>query len=144
MAQNPLRLKNHVLLMALAAAYPVVSYGAAAARVDFAVGTVQAVAAGGAQRPLSKGAEISAGETIRTGDDGRAQLRFADGALMSLQPRTEFRIDAYTYASKGEGGGSMDMPRKSAVSDCAAGRTEAGIRTMEDLLRRNGYAVPPP
>lgn len=47
-------------------------------------------------------------------------------------------------ASKGEGGGSMDMPRKSAVSDCAAGRTEAGIRTMEDLLRRNGYAVPPP
>jgi hypothetical protein len=47
-------------------------------------------------------------------------------------------------ASRGEGGGSMDMPRKSAVSDCAAGRTEAGIRTMEDLLRRNGYAVPPP
>jgi len=51
--------------------------------------------------------------------------------------------DRYS-ASKGEGGGSMDMPRKSAVSDCAAGRTEAGIRTMEDLLRRNGYAVPPP
>lgn len=47
-------------------------------------------------------------------------------------------------ASRGEGGGSMDMPRKSAVSDCAAGRTESGIRTMEDLLRRNGYAVPPP
>ena len=51
--------------------------------------------------------------------------------------------DRYS-ASKGEGGGNMDMPRKSAVSDCAAGRTEAGIRTMEDLLRRNGYAVPPP
>jgi hypothetical protein len=51
--------------------------------------------------------------------------------------------DCYS-ASKGEGGGSMDMPRKSAVSDCAAGRTEAGIRAMEDLLRRNGYAVPPP
>ncbi|NQW54443.1 MAG: hypothetical protein HQ465_24685 [Rhodospirillales bacterium] len=47
-------------------------------------------------------------------------------------------------ASRGEGGGSMDMPRKSALSDCASGRTEAGIRTMEDLLRRNGYAVPPP
>lgn len=51
--------------------------------------------------------------------------------------------DRYS-AGKGEGGGSMDMPRKSAVSDCAAGRTEAGIRTMEDLLRRNGHAVPPP
>lgn len=51
--------------------------------------------------------------------------------------------DRYS-ASKGEAGGGMDMPRKSAVSDCSAGRTEAGIRTMEDLLRRNGYAVPPP
>lgn len=51
--------------------------------------------------------------------------------------------DRYS-ASKGEGGGGMDMPRKSAVADCTAGRTEAGIRTMEDLLRRNGYAVPPP
>ena len=46
--------------------------------------------------------------------------------------------------SKGEGGGSMDMPRKSAVADCAAGRFESGIRTLEDLLRRNGYTVPPP
>ncbi|MBX9942702.1 MAG: hypothetical protein K2Y40_01355 [Reyranella sp.] len=45
---------------------------------------------------------------------------------------------------KSEGGGSMDMPRKSAVADCEAGRTEAGIRTLEDLLRRNGYKVPPP
>ena len=47
-------------------------------------------------------------------------------------------------ANKSEGGGSMDMPRKSAAADCAAGRTEAGIRTTEDLLRRNGYTVPPP
>ncbi len=46
--------------------------------------------------------------------------------------------------NKGEGGGSMDMPRKSAVADCAAGRTDAGIRTLEDLLRRNGYTVPAP
>lgn len=45
---------------------------------------------------------------------------------------------------KGEGSGGMDMPRKSAVADCAAGRTEAGIRTLEDLLRRSGYTVPPP
>jgi hypothetical protein len=51
--------------------------------------------------------------------------------------------DRYS-GSKGEGGGSMDMPRKSAVADCSAGRTEAGIRTLEDLLRRNGYTVPPP
>ena len=46
--------------------------------------------------------------------------------------------------SKGEGGGSSDMPRKAALADCTAGRFEAGIRTLEDLLRRNGYSVPPP
>jgi hypothetical protein len=51
--------------------------------------------------------------------------------------------DRYS-GGKGEGGGNMDMQRKSAVTDCAAGRTEAGIRTLEDLLRRNGYTVPPP
>ena len=45
---------------------------------------------------------------------------------------------------KGEGSGGMDMPRKSAVADCSAGHTEAGIRTLEDLLRRNGHTVPPP
>lgn len=98
---NSLRLKNPVLLMALAAVYPVVSYGAAAARVDFAAGSVQAVAPSGTTRTLGKGAEVLAGETIRTGDDGRAQLRFADGALMSLQPKTEFRIDAYSYSGPG-------------------------------------------
>jgi hypothetical protein len=46
--------------------------------------------------------------------------------------------------AKGEGGGMGDMPRKAALADCTAGRFEAGIRTLEDLLRRNGYTVPPP
>ena len=45
--------------------------------------------------------------------------------------------------NKSEGGGGWDMPRKSAEIDCAAGRHDSGIRTMEDLLRRNGYAIPP-
>lgn len=45
--------------------------------------------------------------------------------------------------SKSEGGGGWDMPRKSAEIDCAAGRHDSGVRTMEDLLRRNGYTIPP-
>ncbi len=64
----------------------------------------------------------------------------------SLQARCAQLVEHWDRYSggKGEGGGSMDMPRKSAVADCAAGRAEAGIRTLEDLLRRNGYTVPPP
>jgi hypothetical protein len=46
--------------------------------------------------------------------------------------------------SKSEGGGGGgDIARKSAEVDCAAGRYESGIRAMEELLRRNGYTVPP-
>ncbi len=45
--------------------------------------------------------------------------------------------------SKSEGGGGWDMPRKSAEIDCIAGRHDSGVRTMEELLRRNGYTIPP-
>ena len=50
-----------------------------------------------------KGAEISNGDTIRTGDGGRAQVRFSDGALISLQPTTEFRVDNYEFSNQPTG-----------------------------------------
>jgi hypothetical protein len=52
---------------------------------------------------LVKGAEISNGDTIRTGDGGRAQVRFSDGALISLQPTTEFRVDNYEFSNQPTG-----------------------------------------
>ena len=45
--------------------------------------------------------------------------------------------------SRSEGFGGGDIARKNAEVDCSAGRYESGIRAMEDLLRRNGYTVPP-
>ena len=45
----------------------------------------------------SAGHTVQTGDTIITGYDGRAQIRFSDGSLVSLQPRTEFRIDRYRY-----------------------------------------------
>ena len=74
----------------------------AAARIDFAVGDVQAVTPAGASRTLAKGARIVSGETIRT-KDGRAQLRFDDGAIVSLQPDSEFRIDNYQFSGQPDG-----------------------------------------
>lgn len=97
------RLRNHALLMALSAAYPVVSYSAGAAHIDFVAGTVTALSTAGVQRPLSKGANIGNGETIRTGTNGRAQVRFSDGAMISLQPATDFRIDDYQFSNKPDG-----------------------------------------
>lgn len=75
-----------------------------AAKVDFAIGDVAAVQADGGRRPLARGAEVQAGETVDTGT-GRTQLRFTDGAMVSLQPQTQFRIDAYEFRSEAEGDG---------------------------------------
>lgn len=73
-----------------------------AAKVDFAVGGVTAVQTDGTRRPLSRGEKVSPGETVDTGA-GRAQLRFTDGAMVSLQPQTQFRIDAYEFKGQADG-----------------------------------------
>jgi hypothetical protein len=38
---------------------------------------------------------LQSGEAILTGNAGRAQVRFSDGGLVSLQPNTEFKIANY-------------------------------------------------
>lgn len=90
------------LMVALSAAFPFTTLAANAGRVDFAVGDVRALAADGRSRPLTKGATFDSGDTIETGD-GRAQLRFTDGAQVSLQPASQFRIDDYNFSGKADG-----------------------------------------
>lgn len=127
------RFKNHALMMALTAVYPALSYSAGAARVDFAAGSVMAVSVAGAQRVVAKGSEIGSGEAVVTGSGGRAQLRFTDGALISLQPGTEFKIDNYQYSGKG------DSEEKGFFS-----LIKGGMRTITGLIgrsNRNNYQV---
>lgn len=103
MSQENFRLKSNAMLMvAIAAAYPVAGYCAPAARIDFAVGNVTAIAPNGQQRSLAKGAQLNEGETVNT-NNGRAQLRFTDGAYVSLQPESQFRIDQYKFDGKTDG-----------------------------------------
>ena len=47
--------------------------------------------------PVRAEVPIRSGDRIRTGPDGFVQLRFADGALISLQPGSDFRVDAWIY-----------------------------------------------
>lgn len=82
---------------------PGVLLAAEAARVDFTLGAVVAVQPDGTRRPLARGEKVSAGETVDTGS-GRTQLRFTDGAMVSLQPQTQFRIDAYEFRGQADGG----------------------------------------
>jgi hypothetical protein len=87
------------LLLALIPAFAV---AAPAAHVEFATGNVSATSATGQTRLLAKGYEIESGETINT-HEGRVQLRFTDGAFVSLQPQTLYRIDEYRYDGKNDG-----------------------------------------
>ncbi len=124
---NPIRLTRTAAALILLAS-PLIVQAAGAARIDFAAGNVSAVSPSGTQRPLGKGSEVAAGETIATGDNGRTQLRFADGAQVSLQPKTEFRIDAYDYKGNGEDKGFFNLLR-------------GGLRTITGLIgRTNKYA----
>ena len=95
------RTKAGILLVA-ALGFSLQAWSAGAVRIDFAVGDGLAINATGGQRALSKGASIISGETVRTGE-GRAQLRFDDGAMISLQPNSEFRIDNYQYSAPVDG-----------------------------------------
>ncbi|MEK6209694.1 MAG: FecR family protein [Pseudomonadota bacterium] len=125
MQQSRLKLTTQAALMAsIAAAFPVVAQGTPAARVDFAIGDVAAVNKAGQSRPVAKGAVIEEGETINT-NNGRTQLRFTDGAYVSLQPQSEFRIDQYRFEGK------QDGSEKTFVS-----LLKGGLRTITGFVGR--------
>jgi hypothetical protein len=75
---------------------------APAGTVDFAVGNVVATGTDGRPRKITKGVELNEGDRVVT-NDGRAQIRFADGAYVSLQPDTDFSIREYRYDGKTDG-----------------------------------------
>lgn len=75
------------------------SYAGLAGHVILAKGEVVAVSASGEIRPLQRRSEIFAGDTLRTGDDGNAQIRFIDKALLTLKPDSELSINAYQFAA---------------------------------------------
>jgi hypothetical protein len=75
---------------------------APAGNVDFAIGGVTVTGADGKARPAARGQELQSGDQIVT-TNGRAQIRFTDGAFVSLQPNTEFAIRDYRYDGKTDG-----------------------------------------
>ncbi len=89
-------LRHTLLVMALAAAYPLSASAAASAGIaQFAAGDVSLRRPDGQTSPLVKGRDIESGQAIVTGATGRAQVKFTDGGLVSLQPNTEFKITNY-------------------------------------------------
>lgn len=106
-----------------------------AATVIFTSGKAQIVGKDGQARPALRGSGLDAGETVET-MDGRVQLRFLDGASMSLQAATRFRIDEFRF---------VDQGGKASAGDSAFfSLLKGGFRTLSGLIgkeHREQYKV---
>lgn len=90
------------LLAIVSAAFANSAFAATAGRVDFVFGDAALRGSSGQERPLARGVEVMDGDTLIT-RNGRAQIRFTDGAYVSLQPNTEFGVREYRYDGKADG-----------------------------------------
>ena len=89
-----IHLQRTVLVLALSSIYPLLA-NATAGVAQFIAGDVNVRGADGKTDALLKGRDIESGQAIVTGANGRAQVKFTDGGLISLQPNTEFKIANY-------------------------------------------------
>lgn len=129
------RLNRSGLLLALISAAFAGQAGAAAGRVDFALGGATVAGADGRERPVTRGAELNSGDVVRT-NNGRVQVRMTDGAFISLQPNTEFGIKDYKFDGKTDGS-------ENALYSLFKG----AMRTVTGLIgrvNRNRYQVATP
>jgi len=130
----PFRLNRSGMLLALISAGFAGGASAAAGRVDFATPGVIVAGRDGQARPLTRGAELDSGDTVRTSDAGRAQIRFSDGSYVSLQPNTDFAISDYKFEGKDDDRGFFGLVK-------GAMRTVTGA---VGRVNRNSYRITTP
>lgn len=85
-----------------------------AGRVLSTKGSVFAVTEDGSTRALSRGGHVYSGDIIET-REGRVQIRFHDGGLVSLKPETRFEIEEYATDADGDGGNAAMRLLKGAM-----------------------------
>ncbi|KAA0910713.1 FecR domain-containing protein [Pusillimonas sp. ANT_WB101] len=112
-----------------------VSVAETVASVRFASGLVTATAVSQPARTLAKDDGIENGSRIETAANGRVQMRFTDGGLVSLMPDSTFSVDDYAY-QEGADDGSLVF-----------GLLRGGLRTMTGAIgktRHEGYQLNTP
>jgi hypothetical protein len=128
-------MKSSVFLAILCCCLSAACYAQGAASVLFSSGQAQIVDRDGQSRAARRGAELSVGETVDTAD-GRVQLRFRDGAQVSLQTATRFRVDEFRFVEQNGQAGPEDRGFFALL--------KGGFRTLSGLLgktRRDQYKV---
>lgn len=81
------------------------------------------------KRSLQRRSKVYVGDTLVTGKKGRAQVRFIDGAVVSLRPDTELNIQQYRYGKTKSNEGSLMTLIK------------GGFRTITGAIGKKNYKV---
>jgi hypothetical protein len=89
-------------------------------------GTMTATREGGTI-VLSKGSAVKQGDTITTQKGAYAQIKFSDGAVMTIKPGTEFVIKEHNF--------SKEEPEKDVSTFSLL---KGGLRTVSGLIGKRG------
>ncbi|MCH8550908.1 MAG: FecR family protein [Natronospirillum sp.] len=117
-------------------------------RVVSVVGEVIAIRPDATERRLQRRSDVLVGDTLVTGANGRAQIRFVDDGLLDLRPDSELYIEAYAEATE-ETPGSAVLEFSRGALRTISGRIgqEAGDRYQMDTapasigIRGTDYAL---
>lgn len=105
------------------AIFPALAADTPAGQVILAIGSLKANSADNPSRTLQRGAAFYQNDTLITGTNTQAKLRFTDGTLISLTPNTQVRVDSYRYEQNGN---------NSYVVSLATG----GLRTVSGAIAK--------
>ena len=104
MHNSPTRSNSCLLLLAALCCFCASSVLAAGVGiVTRTSGSASLVSSDGKPKILRKDALLSQGDTLITGKDGIAAIRFSDDSVVQLRAKTEFRVDEYVYNGKPDG-----------------------------------------
>jgi hypothetical protein len=107
------------------------------------IGTASSVkpeASGSIAGTLSAGSGVHASESIRTGSNGQADLRFLDSSNLTVGPGSNVRLDKFVYdPNKGNGSVAVEASRGAfRFVTGSQGGGEAKIKTPSGTLGIRG------
>jgi hypothetical protein len=123
-----LPLANLLILLSLGGFVQPAAADTSVGRVIFATGQPVAVDADGTQRNLQRGDDVYTGDILKTSGNGRLQVSFIDGAYVSIQPDSEYKIEKYRFSGRQDG-------TESAVLRLIKG----GVRAVTGLIGKEHH-----
>jgi hypothetical protein len=90
-------------------------------------GTLAVQRADGSIRLLSQKSDVGQGDTLTTQSDSFAQVKFADGGLVTMKPNTRLKLDNFNYDEQ--------QPDKDSM---AYSLLKGGLRFVSGLIGKRG------